>query len=135
MSRTETHTGKFRVITRTTEDTIEYINKNLSEYWTAKLSEYGRGRIDITETKKYNDEYWTRNIEFPYDVVEVKDQWWLIEFVKHKAFDEDEDLAEMSIDEDGNYDFICQFYNGGTYLGEVLGWMLEKNGIYAGKSN
>lgn len=133
MSRTETHTGKFKVITRTTEDTIEYINKNLSEYWTAKLSEHGRLCID--ETKKYLDEYWTRNIEFPYGTIEVKDQWWLIEFVKHKAFDEDEDLAEMSIDEDGNYDFICQFYNGGTYLEEVFGWMLEKNGIYAGKSN
>lgn len=133
MSRTETHTGKFKVITRTTEDTIDYINKNLSEYWVAELSKYDR--INITETEKYNEEYWKKDIEFPYDVIEVKDQWWLIEFVKHKAFDEDEDLAEMSIDEDGNYDFICQFYNGGTYLGEVLGWMLEKNGIYAGKSN
>ena len=133
MSRTETHTGKFKVITRTTKDTIEYINKNLSEYWLVELS--NNGRIYINETEKYNDEYWTRNIEFPYDVVEVKDQWWLIEFVKHKAFDEDEDLAEMSINEDGTYDFACQFYNGGTYLGEVLGWMLEENGIYAGKNN
>lgn len=133
MSRTETHTGKLKVITRTTEDTLNYINKNLSEYWVAELSKYGR--INIDETEKFNEEYWKKDIEFPYDVIEVKDQWWLIEFVKHKAFDEDEDLAEMSIDEDGNYDFICQFYNGGTYLGEVLGWMLEKNGIYAGKSN
>jgi hypothetical protein len=132
MSRTETHTGKFKVITRTTEDTIEYISKNLSEYWLVELS--NNGRIYINETEKY-DEYCTRNIEFPYDVIEVKDQWWLIEFVKHKAFDEDEDLAEMSINEDGTYDFTCQFYNGGTYLGEVLGWMLEENGIYAGKSN
>lgn len=133
MSRTETHTGKIRVITRTTKDTIEYINKNLSEYWVAnwvdKLSECGR--IYIDETKKYDEEYCDK--EFPYDVVEVKDQWWLIEFVKHKEFDEDEDLVEMSINEEGTYDFICQFYNGGTYLGEVLGWMLEKNGIYAGK--
>ena len=133
MSRTETHTGKFKVITRTTEDTIDYINKNLSKYWLAELSD--RGRIYINETETFNVEYWTRNIEFPYDVVEVKDQWWLIEFVKHKAFDEDEDLAEMSINEDDTYEFVCQFYNGGTYLGEVLGWMLEKNGIYAGKSN
>ena len=133
MSRTETHTGKFKVITRTTEDTIDYINKNLSKYWLAELS--NRGRIYINETETFNVEYWTRNIEFPYDVVEVKDQWWLIEFVKHKAFDEDEDLAEMSINEDDTYEFVCQFYNGGTYLGEVLGWMLEKNGIYAGKSN
>ena len=133
MSRTETHTGKIRVITRTTKDTIEYINKNLSEYWLVELS--NNGRIYINETEKYNDEYWEKDIEFPYDVVEVKGQWWLIEFVKHKAFDEDEDLAEMSINEDGTYDFTCQFYNGGTYLGEVLGWMLEENGIYAGKSN
>lgn len=131
MSRTETHTGKFKVITRTTEDTIEYINKNLSEYWTAQL--LGNGRIYINETEKFDEDYCDK--EFPYDVVKVKDWWWLIKFVKHKAFDEDEDLAEMYIDEDGNYDFICQFYNGGTYLGEVLGWMLEENGIYAGKSN
>ena len=131
MSRTETHTGKFKVITRTTEDTIEYINKNLSEYWLVELS--NNGRIYINETEKFDEDYCDK--EFPYDVVGVKDQWWLIEFVKHKAFDEDEDLAEMSINEDGTYDFMCQFYNGGTYLGEVLGWMLEKNGIYAEKSN
>jgi hypothetical protein len=122
MSRTETHTGKIRVITRTTKDTKEYINKNLSEYWGAQL--LGNGRIYINETEKFDEDYCDK--EFPYDVVEVKDQFWLIEFVKHKEFDEDEDLAELSINEDGTYDFTCQFYNGGTCLSEVLGHILKE---------
>lgn len=124
MSRTETHTGKIKVITMTTKDTAEYINEYLSKYWKIKMSD--NGRFYVHETDAYNEEYWKKDIEFPYDVVEVKDQWWLIEFVKHKAFDEYEDLTEMSINEDGTYDFICQFYNGGACLSEVIGYMLEK---------
>lgn len=58
MSRTETHIGKIRVITRTTKDTIEHINKNLSEYWVAnwvdKLSECGRIYIDETKNMMKN---------------------------------------------------------------------------------
>lgn len=122
MSRTETHTGKIKVITRTTKDTVEYISNNLSEYWVAQLLDHGR--IYINETEKLDEDYCDK--EFPYDVVEVKDQWWLIKFVKHKEFGEDENLEEIYLNEDGTYDFICQFYNGGTCLYEMIGYMLEK---------
>ena len=125
MSSTETHSGKIKVITMTTEDTLNYINKNLSEYWVAQMLDHGR--IHINESDKFFDEYWKKNIEFPYDVVEVKDQWWLIKYVKHKQYSEDENLEEIYLNEDGTYDFLCQFYNGGTCLQEMLGYMLEKN--------
>ena len=121
MSSTETHTGKFKVITRTTKDTVEYISKNLSEYWEAKLLDHGR--IYINETEKFDEDYCDK--EFPYDVIEVKDQWWIIKFAKHKEYGEDENLEEIYLNEDGTYDFICQFYNGGTCLSEMIGYMLE----------
>lgn len=124
MSRTETHTGKIKVITMTTKDTVEYINEYLSKYWEIEMSD--NGRFYVYETDAYNEEYWKKGIEFPYDVIEVKDQWWLIKFVKHKEFGEDENLEEIYLNEDGTYDFICQFYNGGTCLSEMIGYMLEK---------
>ena len=32
----------------------------------------------------------------------------------------------MIYNNDGTYDFMCQFYNGGACLSEVLGFMLER---------
>ena len=94
--------------------------------WKADLK---HNRLYIDETDAFIEEYWRQGKEFKYDTIEVKGQYWLIEFIGHKKYSEDEDLAEIGKNPDGTYDFICQFYNGGTCLEEVLGYLIEDDGI------
>ena len=51
----------------------------------------------------------------------------LIEFIRHTDFGEDSPgIEEFHTNEDDTVDFTVQFYNGGTYLGEVLGDYFNK---------
>lgn len=126
MSSTETHSGRIKIITKTTEDTINFINEHLSEYWKADLK---NNRLYIDETDAFIEEYWKQGKEFKYDTIEVKGQYWLIEYINHKKYSEDEEIAEIGKNPDGTYDFLCQFYNGGTCLEEVLEYLIEDDGI------
>lgn len=124
MSKTETHIGKFKIICSNDEDTKKYIKENLSEWW--NIIEYKDGSWDINETHGFYEKYWKKNIPFDYDVIQVNDKHWLIKYEKHKEFDESEPIEEISLNSDGTYDFLTQFYNGGTCLSEMVGYMIEK---------
>ena len=124
MSRTELHTGKFRIVAQTTEDTFNFINKNLSKYWKPEIS--SRGYVNVEETDAYDEEYWRANKEFPYKNLNIGNQSYLIEMLEHKEFGEDEYPLEVTKNEDGTFDFIAQFYNGGTCLEECLEEELER---------
>ena len=128
MSETETHSGRFKIICTNDEDTKKFIKDNLSEWWTVEEYEtkFNTKAWCVNETKAYDEKYWSQHIPFEYEVIPVKDQHWLIKYEKHKEFDEGEPIAEMTINPDGTYDFLAQFYNGGTYLGEMIGYMIEK---------
>ena len=125
MSQTETHSGRFKIITRNEEDTKKFIQENLNKWW--KIEEYSNGSWDIHETHEFIEEYWKPKIPFEYEVIYVNDEHWLIKYIKHKEFDEDEEIIEFSQNDDGSYDFIAQFYNGGTCLNEILGDIVAKN--------
>lgn len=124
MSCTELHTGKFRIVTQTTEDTFNFISKNLSKYWKPEIS--SRGYVNIDETDDYDEEYWRADKNFPYKKLNVGNQTYLVEMLEHKEFEEDEYPLEVSKNEDGTFDFIAQFYNGGTCLEEYLEEELER---------
>jgi hypothetical protein len=123
MSCTELHTGKFSILTQTTEDTFNFITKNLSKYWKPEIS--SRGYVDIEETGAYIEEYLWADKNFPYKMLNVGNQTYLVEMLEHKEFGEDEYPLEISKNEDGTFDFIAQFYNGGTCLEECLEEELE----------
>ena len=124
MSCTELHTGKFRIIAQTTEDTFNFIAKNLSKYWKPEIS--SRGYVDIEETGAYIEEYFWADKNFPYKMLNVGNQTYLVEMLEHKEFGEDEYPLEISKNEDGTFDFIAQFYNGGTCMEECLEEALER---------
>ena len=123
MSCTELHTGKFRIVTQTTEDTFNFITKNLSRYWKPEIS--SRGYVNVEETNDYLEEYWETNKDFPYKKPNVGNQTYLVEMLEHKEFGEAKYPVEVSKNEDGTFDFIAQFYNGGTCLEECLEDELE----------
>jgi hypothetical protein len=123
MSCTELHTGKFRIVAQTTEDTFNFIAKNLSKYWKPEIT--SRGYVNVDATDKYLDDYWQANKDFPYKKLNIGNQSYLIEMLEHKEFGEDEYPLEVSKNEDGTFDFIAQFYNGGTCLEECLEEELE----------
>lgn len=128
MSEIETHSGQFKIIATNDEDTKKFIREHLSEYWEIDEwgQEYGEEDWCINETEAYNEKYWKQGIPFEYEVIPVKDEHWLIKYTKHKEFEEGESIGELSINQDGTYDFLTQFYNGGTYLGEMIGNMIEE---------
>lgn len=127
MSEIETHSGSFKIICRNSEDTKKFIKENLSEWWT--IVEYNEGGWDICETTEYYNNYWNKGINFEYEVIPVKDEKWLIKYIKHKQFGEGEDITELSLNKDGSYDFLTQFYNGGTCLSEMIGNIVEEKVI------
>lgn len=124
MSCTELRRGKFRIIAQTTEGTFNFISKNLSKYWKPEIS--SRGYVDIEVTGAYIEEYFWGDKNFPYKMLNVGNQTYLVEMLEHKEFGEDEYSLEVSKNEDGTFDFIAQFYNGGTCLEECLEKVLER---------
>ena len=119
MSYTETHIGTFKVIARGKENVKKYLTSN---------------NIPFTEDK------WN-GIELEYDYEHYKDRKYelirrnidknsfediLIEFIRHIDYGENSPgIEEFYTNEDGTVDFTVQFYNGGTYLGEVLGYYFK----------
>ena len=99
MSQTETHIGKFKILTKGKDNILEYIKEhniekffNVNKYYIESESEY-------------------------YDIL---DGDTLIEYVEHREYDEDDNLVEFTKNEDGTIDFLIRFYNGGCCLQEAL---------------
>ena len=123
MSEVETHSGQIKIISTNDEDTKKFIKEHLNEWWTIREDENG---WEIDETEAYYEKYWKQGVPFDYEALNINGEKWLIKYIKHKKFDEYEPIEEISINSDGTYDFLTQFYNGGTYLAEMLGEMIEK---------
>ena len=117
MSYTEFHKGKLRVLTRSTKETLDYIEKNnLQE--AIKESSYCY-ETDFDVQPDYEDKYIIlyKDAKFHGDEVEHM----LCEFIEHfEREGGDDDLCEIKRVSRDEYEFLCGFYNGGTWLGEIL---------------
>ena len=85
----------------------------LEEYCERLCNENG-----ITQLSNYNDN-WAEEVEYElgekYMVLNNK----VYEIIENKWIDPEE-LCRINILPDGTIDYVASFYNGGTYLGEVL---------------
>jgi len=115
MSDYESHTGKIRLLQPNENETFEEQCKRL---WVeeSKLdeefddSEYTEGALF--------DDYYKRFLKINGKVWEIFD---------HKEMgDEDDMFCKLHDNKDGTFSFHTRFYNGGTYLGEMLSDEIEK---------
>ena len=108
MSQTETHFGKLRKVVIDEGDTIE-------DWCREKCKEKGITEIDSAYYGSWLEQF---RYVFNNKYFIVGDEIWeVIEHIKNDGFD---DIDVMIPNEDGTITFVQQFYNGGTYLGEVI---------------
>ena len=112
MSYTEFHTGNFSIVAKGVDEIDTYINENnLTDK--VKRTEYNKKvSYDID-----NEEY---------DVVEVKGIPVMIKFKYHNEAEASDYVSYINKNEDGSYNFIMMFYNGGTYLSEMISDELQR---------
>lgn len=101
MSEQEMVTGTIKLIAK--KDDVERISKAILKQ--KGLQPNNGERYVITLTEEYYDDY----VVIENDLYEVKSE----------SLDWDE-LFEINKVKDGEYRFVTSFYNGGTYLSEVL---------------
>lgn len=123
MSYTEFHKGKIRILTRSTKETLDYIEKNnLQE--AIKEDSYCY-ETDFDVQPDYEDKYIIlhKDAKFHGDGVEHM----LCEFLDHfEREGGDDELCEIKRVSKDEYEFLCGFYNGGTWLGEILSEEISK---------
>jgi len=116
MSETETWTGKLIPIDLEGKTFDEWIKVQLG---TTELN-------DMYETwAEYYDEEQYMNPEKYKHVVYSRDLNQLFEVVKKKL--DPYGFSQGTRNDDGSYDFLTSFYNGGTYLNEVLQEIIAKS--------
>lgn len=104
MSSYQFHRGKFKVLARTRKSIEKFIKEN--------------GLEDKFNLE--NESYWESSDE-NYSFIEMEGkELMLVEFIEHEEGDNPEDMNYIKLNEDGSYSFIAVFYDGGTYLEEVL---------------
>ena len=112
MSYTEFHTGNFSIVAKGVDEIDAYINEN--------------NLADKVERTEYNGKVSYYIDDKEYDIVRVKDSIpVMIKFKYHKASDDDY-VSYINKDEDGSYNFIMMFYNGGTDLSEMISDELQR---------
>lgn len=112
MSYTEFHTGNFSIVAKGVDEIDAYINEN--------------NLADKVERTEYNGKVSYYIDDKEYDIVRVKDSIpVMIKFKYHKASDSDY-VSYINKDEDGSYNFIMMFYNGGTDLSEMISDELQR---------
>lgn len=113
MSYTEFHTGNFSIVAKGVDEIDAYINEN--------------NLADKVERTEYNGKvsYYIDSEE--YDIVRVKDNIpVMIKFKYHNEAEASDYVSYINKDEDGSYNFTMMFYNGGTYLSEMIGDELQR---------
>ncbi len=116
MSFIEKHIGRVQIITKTTKDTIAYLQENPIDGITYEVDENGK----VTNYDCDNEDYLLmRN----YNTSER--EMCLLKYIYHRELDECEDINHKFHNEDGSISFITEFYNGGCGLDEALGDLLE----------
>ena len=108
MSTTETHVGRFKILVQGKENILKYLKEH--------------PEINV-KVEKYGDKYYDIYSDDPkYDVIYYPEkEQTLIEYIHHEEFDDSADIYHFKKEDDGTISFLCQFYNGGTCIQEVLG--------------
>ena len=112
MSQDEFHRGKLRK--------IDLKNKSIEDFFKEKCIENG-----IVELDKWTKDWYSMyrgnvdNLEY------FSNRKSVYQLYNHKQF-EDFDIQELSKLENGDYEFIVNFYNGGTCLGEIIEEFVNK---------
>lgn len=111
MSYTEFHTGNFSIVAKGVDEIDAYINEN--------------NLADKVERTEYNGKVSYYIDDKEYDIVRVKDS--IPVMIKFKYHEEVSDyVSYINKDEDGSYNFIMMFYNGGTDLSEMISDELQR---------
>ena len=110
MSDYESHTGKLRKLMPLEGETFEEQCQRLWLENGGHEDEYKPGELFSEYYEKY---------------LNVNDTVW--EIFDHEDLGEDEDMfCKLHPNTDGSYSFHTRFYNGGTYLAEMLSDEIEK---------
>ena len=119
MSYTEYNTGKIKVLTRSNEETVNYIKDHHLENEIEIMDD--DTEFDLINYKKYlilhkDGIYYGENC-----------QHMLCEYIKHKECDmSDIDICEVRRTGRDEYEFELSFYNGGTSEDEILSKEISK---------
>ena len=110
MSEMERHIGKI--------GKVDLGNYTIEEWCKKKCKYIGIGLDECY--KSYKEALLTE--PYPSIVIEVDGTLW--EIIEDNEEENTEDISILTPNNDGTYSYIMQFYNGGTYLSEML-----ENGI------
>ena len=107
MRYAELHTGKFRIVAKGVDEIDTYVNEN--------------NLTDKVERKEYNGEisFYIDSKE-GYDIIDVNDIPVMIKYDYHTEEEACDYVSHINKNPDGSYNFIMMFYNGGTYLSEMI---------------
>lgn len=113
MSEMERHIGKVKPID------LQGMN---AEEWSKKKCE----ELGIADNIKWYDSYEETLLNESHDkpIVKVNDEFW--EVIEDREEDDYNDISIMRPNRDGTFDFLFQFYNGGTCLSEMLECEIKK---------
>ena len=104
MSNYQYHRGKFKILARTRKSIEKFIKEN-----------------GLEDKFNLEDESYWESLDKNYSFLEMAGkELMLIEFIEHEEGENPEDMNYVKQNEDGSYSFISIFYDGGTYLEEVL---------------
>lgn len=106
MSYTEFHTGNFSIVAKGVDEIDAYINEN--------------NLTDKIERTEYNGKVSYDIDSEEYDIIRVKSIPVMIKFKYHNEEEASDYVSYINKDEDGSYNFIMMFYNGGTDLSEMI---------------
>lgn len=112
MSEIERHIGKIKK--------VDLKGKSPDEYCKLKCLELG-----IEDKLRWYDSYEEVLLnESIYPIVKIGDEFW--EIIEDKEEEDYNDISILHPNNDGTFDFIFQFYNGGTCFKEMVHEAIEK---------
>lgn len=104
MSSYQFHRGIFKVLARTRKSIEKFIKEN-----------------GLEDKFNLEDESYWESLDENYRFLDMAGkELMLIEFIEHEEGDNPEDMNHIKQNEDESYSFTAIFYDGGTYLEEVL---------------
>lgn len=112
MSYTELHTGKFKIVAKGVDEIRTYVKENNLENKVERQEYNGKVNYYIDDNETY-------------DIVNVKSTPVMIKYDYHTEEEAHDFVSHMDKDQDGSYNFIMMFHNGGTCLSEMLAYELK----------
>lgn len=112
MSYTELHTGKFKIVAKGVDEINTYVKENNLANKVERQEYNGKVSYYIDDNKEY-------------DIVNVKNVPVMIKYDYHTEEEAHDFVSHMDKDQDGSYNFIMMFHNGGTCLSEMLAYELK----------